>query len=113
MKTTGELFWSCYLSLSLLSIVPDDDISVACYLFCAGIVGERISALKPLPQLTQKMMGQKHQEGHGGDCDNVSIFVISFLHYGSFLEWPASTVVDLVHESPSHLRRCMQPLGVV
>ena len=37
---------------------------------------------------------------HSGDCNHVGIFVITYLHYGSFLcEWPASTVVNFMQES--------------
>ena len=54
----------------------------------------------------RRWQGQKHQENCGGDCDHVGIFVISFLQYGSFFcDWPASTVVDLVQESPRCLWR--------
>ena len=89
-------------SLSLLSIVPDDDFSVGfrpCVLLVSGrLVRSELQNLSRSrhrrPRSTWKAMAE---------IVIMLVFVmICFLQCGSFLfEWPASTVVDMVQEYPS------------
>ena len=95
--------WGLSLSLSVVHRARWCRVSSTCFARRWDI--SPFLAEKPLPQLTQKMIGA---ESHVEDCDHVGIFVIYFLQYDSFIcKWPASTVVDPVQEPPRCLWRCV------